>query len=90
MDGESSNASAGLKLPQLKRSRGAHRGVLTRRITSIQEDDAPLEDIQATMEFLLNRRKILSELDAQIQLLIEDDVDLEVDVNDAADMFIVG
>ena len=89
MDGESSSASAGLKLPQLKRSRGAHRGVLTRRITSIQQDDAPLEDIQATLEFLLNRRKILSELDAQIQLLIEDDVDLEADVNDAADVFIV-
>ena len=89
MDGESSNASAGLKLPQLKRSRGAHRGVLTRRIAAIQQADAPLENIQATFEFLLNRRKILSELDAQIQLLIEDDVDLEADVNDAADVFIV-
>ena len=31
----------------------------------------------------------MSELDAQIQLLIEDDVDLEADVNDAADVFIV-
>ena len=69
MDGESSSSSAGLNLPQLKRSRGAHHGVLTRRITTIQQDDAPLEDISATLEFLLNRRKILTELDAQMDAL---------------------
>ena len=88
MDGESSNSGADLKLPQLKRSRRAHRGVLTRRITTIQQDGAPLQDIQATLEFLLNRQRILSELDAKIQFLIEDDTELDDDVQDAADVFI--
>ena len=85
---ESSGGSGGgLKLPQLKRSRGAHRGVFTRRAKAIQQAGGPLEDVQATLEFLIDRRKMMSELDAQIQQLIEDDDDLEADVEDAADVF---
>ena len=84
-----SHGSGGvMKLPQFKRSRGAHRGAFTRRATAIQQAGGPLEDIEATLEFLINCRKMLSELDAQIQQLIEDDDDhdLEADIEDAADV----
>ena len=39
------------------------------------------------MEFLIDRRKNLTELDAQIQQLFDDDDNLESDVKDAADVF---
>ena len=68
-------------------SRGAHRGALTRRASAIQQSGRSLEDFQATVEFLIDRRKVLSELDAQIQQLIKDDNDLEADVKEAADVF---
>ena len=39
-----------LKLPQLKRSRRAHRGALTRPATAIQQADCTLEVVQAPLE----------------------------------------
>ena len=83
-----SDVSGGeMKLPQLKRSRGAHRGVFTRQATAIRQAGGPLEDVQATLEFLIDRRKMLTELDSQIQQLIEDDDELVADVEEAADVF---
>ena len=46
-----------------------------------------LEDIQATLEFFIDRRKILSQLDAQIQYLIANEDDLQADAEDAVDEF---
>ena len=76
-----------MKLPQLERSRGAHRGVFTRRATAIRQAGGLLEDVQALLEFLINRRRMLTELDSQIQLLIEDDDELVADLEEAADVF---
>ena len=76
-----------MKLPQLKRSRGAHRGVFTKRATAIRQAGGPLEDVKATLEFLIDRRKMLTELDSQIQQFIEDDDELVADVEEAADVF---
>ena len=82
---EGSGASDGsgcvLNMLQLKRSRRAHRGALTRLTAAIQQ--GLLGDVQATFEFLIDRHKILSELDAQIQQLIEDDDNLVADMEDA-------
>ena len=61
------------KLPQLKRSRGAHRGVLTRRAAEILQAGGALEDVQPTLEFLIDRRKMLTEMDPQVQLIEDDD-----------------
>ena len=84
-----SDGSGGVqKLAQLKRSRGAHRGVFTRRATAIRQAGGALEEVQATLEFLIDRRKMLTELDSQIQQLIEEDDELEVDVEEAADVFL--
>ena len=47
-----------------------------------------LEDVQATLEFLIDRRKMLTELDSQIQQLIEEDDELEADVDEAAVVFL--
>ena len=69
-----------MKLPQLKRSREAHRGVFTRQAKAIRQAGGALEDVQATLEFLIDRRKMLTELDAQIQQLIEDKDELVTDV----------
>ena len=44
--------------------------------------------MQATLEFLINRRKLLTELDSQIQQFIEEDDELEADVDEAADVFL--
>ena len=85
--GCSDDSGGVMKLPQLKRSRGAHRGVFTRRATAIRQAGGPLEDVQATLEFLIDRRKMLTELHSQIQQLIEDDDELVVDVEEAADVF---
>ena len=76
-----------MKLPQLERSRGIHRGVFTRRATAIRQAGGSLEDVQALLEFLINRRRMLTELDSQIQLLIEDDDELVADLEEAADVF---
>ena len=38
-----------LKLPQLKQSRGAHSGALTRRVTAIQQVGGQHEDVLATL-----------------------------------------
>ena len=62
--GDSDGSGAEMKLPQLKRSRGAHRGVFTTRATEIRQAGGPLEDVQATLEFLIDRRKMLTELDS--------------------------
>ena len=76
-----SDGSGGeMKLPQLKRSRGSHRGVFTRRATAIPQAVGALEDVQATLEFPIDRRKMLTELDSQVQQLIEDEVELVADV----------
>ena len=84
-----SDGSGGVqKLAQLKRSRGALRGVLTRRATAIRQAGGALEDVQATLEFLIDRRKMLTELDSQIQQLIEENDELEADVDEAADVFL--
>ena len=86
---EGSDGSGGVqKLAQLKRSRGAHLGVLTRWATAIRQADGALEDVQATLEFLIDRRKMLTELDSQIQQLIEEDDELEADVDEAAVVFL--
>ena len=83
-----SDGSAGeMKLRQLKRSGGAHCGVFTRRATAFRQAGGPLEDVQATLEFLIDRRKMLTELDSQIQQLIEDDDELVADVEEVADVF---
>ena len=87
MDQEVQTALGEMKLPQLKRSRGAHRGVFTRRAAAIRQAGGPLEDVQATLEFLIDRRKMLTELDSQIQQLIDDDDELLTDVEEAADVF---
>ena len=84
-----SDGSGGVqKLAQLKRSRGAHRGVLTRRATAIRQAGGALEDVQATLEFLIDRRKMLTELNSQLQQLIEEDDELDADVDEAADVFL--
>ena len=84
--GGSDGSGGAMKLPQLKRSRGAHRGVLTRRATAIWQASGALEDIQATLEILIDRRKLLTELDSQIQQLIEDDDELVADVEETANV----
>ena len=86
--GGSDGSGSVQKLAQLKQSRGAHRGVLTRRATAIRQAGGALEDVQATLEFLIDRRKMLTELDSQIQQLIEEDDELEADVDEAADVFL--
>ena len=86
-----SDGSGGVqRLAQLKRSRGAHRGVLTRRATAIRQAGGALEDVQATLEFLIDRRKMLTELDSQIQQLIKEDDELEADVFLAAERAVKG
>ena len=61
-DDSCSDESGGvLKLPQLKRSRGAHRSVFKRRATAIRQAGGALEDVQATLELLIDRRKMLTE-----------------------------
>ena len=79
--GGSDGSDGEMKLPQLKRLRWAHRGVLTRRATAFRQAGGALEDVQATLEFL-------TELDSQIQQPIEDDDELVVDVKEAADVII--
>ena len=74
------------KFPQLKRSKGAHRGILTRRVAAILQAGGALEDVEATLEFLIDCRKMLTELDSQIQQLIEDNDELIVDMEEAADV----
>ena len=77
----SADGSGGVqKLPQLKQSRGAHRGVLTRRAAEILQAGGALEDVQPTLEFLIDRRKMLTEMDSQVQQLIEDDDEPVADV----------
>ena len=85
--GSSDDSGGVLKLPQLKRPRGAHRGVLTRRASAIRQAGGALGDVQATLEFLIDRRKMLT-LDSQIQLLIEDEDEFVADVVEAADVFL--
>ena len=85
--GGSDGSGGETKLPQLNRSRGAHCGVFTRRATAIRQAGGPFEDVQATLEFLIDRRKMLTELDSQIQQFIEDDDELVADVEEAADVF---
>ena len=85
--GGSDGSGGEMKLPHLKRSRGAHRGVFTRRAAAIPQAGGPLDDVQATLEFLIDRRKMLTELDSQIQQLIDDDDELVADVEEAADVF---
>ena len=85
--GGSDGSGSEMKLPQLKRSRGAHRGVFTRRAAAIRQAGGPLEDVQATLEFLIDRRKMLTELDSQIQPLIDDDDELVAGVEEPADVF---
>ena len=77
---ESPDGSGGeMKLPQLTRSRGAHRRVFKRRATAIRQAGGALEDVQATLEFLIDRRKMLTELGSQIQQLFEDENELVAD-----------
>ena len=64
-----------LKLPQLKRSRGAHRCVFTRRASAIRQAGGAVENVQATFEFLIDHRTLLTDMDSQIQQLIDDDDD---------------
>ena len=85
--GGSDGSGGEMKLPQPERSRRAHRGVFTRRATAIRQAGGPLEDVQATLKFLIDRCKMLTELDSQIQQLIEDDDELVADVEEAADVF---
>ena len=88
-DGPRSSDSSGgeMKLPHLKRSRGAYRSVFTRRATAIRQAGGVLEDVRGTLEFLMDRRKMLTELDSQIQQLIEDEDELVANVEEAADVF---
>ena len=60
-----------IKLPQMKRSRGAHRGVLTKRASASRQAVGALEDVQTTLEFLIDRRKILTELDSVVFMATE-------------------
>ena len=60
--GGSDDSGGEMKLPQLNRSRGAHRGVFTRRATAIRQAVGALEDVQATLEFLIDRRKMLTDM----------------------------
>ena len=76
-----------MKSPQLKRPKRAHRGVFTRRATAIRQAGGALEDVQATLEFLTYRRNMLTELDSQIQQLLEGKDELVADVAEAADGF---
>ena len=46
------------KLALLKRSRGAHRGVPTRRATAIRQAGGALEEKQATLEFLIDNNTV--------------------------------
>ena len=85
--GGSESSDGDLKLPQLKQSRGAHRGVLTRRASAVRQAGGALENVQATLEFLIDRRKHLTDSDSQIEQLIEDDDELVADVEEAADVF---
>ena len=50
-DGSGSSDDSGgvLKLPQLKRSRGAHRVVFTRRTTPIRQTGGALEVVRANI-----------------------------------------
>ena len=86
--GDSDGSGGVQKLAQLKRSRGAHRGVLTRRATAIRQAGGAVEDVQATLEFPIDRRKMLTELDSQIQQLIDEDDELKAEVDEAADVFL--
>ena len=89
--GRSDDSGRVLKLPQFKRSRGAYRGVLTRRATAIRQAGGALRDVQATLVFLIDRRKLLTELDSQIQQLIEDiedEAEFVPDVEEAPDVFL--
>ena len=52
-----------LKLPQLKRLTLAYRCAHIRQPTAIQQAVVPLEDDYVTMEFLIDRSKILTELE---------------------------
>ena len=56
----------------MKRSKGGHRGAFTRQLTTIYQAAGSLDGDYDTFEVLIDRRKILSELNAQIQQLIED------------------
>ena len=85
--GGSDGSGGEMKLPQLKRTRGAHRNVFRRRATAIRQIGGLLEDVQASLEFLIDRRKMLTELDSQIHQCIEDDDELVADVEAAADVF---
>ena len=76
-----------MKLPQLKRSRGAHRGVLSRRATASGQAGGALEDAKATFEFLFDLRKLLTDMDSPIKQLMEDDDELVADVGEAVDVF---
>ena len=82
--GGSDGTGGQMKLPQLNRSREAHSGVLTRWATAIRQAGGALQDVQATLEFLIDRRKLLTEMDSQIQQLIEDDDELVADVEEGA------
>ena len=86
--GSSDDSGGVMKLPQLKRSRGAHCDDFTRRATAIRQAGGPLEDVQVTLDFLIDRRKMLTELDSQIQQLIEDHDELVAEVEEAADVFL--
>ena len=66
--------------------RGSSRR-LHKTATAIRQVGGSLEDVQATLEFLIDRRKMLTELDSQIPQLIEDDDELVADVEEAADVF---
>ena len=46
--------------------------------TAIRQGGGALEDV--TLEFLIDRRKLLPELDSQIQQIIEDDDELVAEV----------
>ena len=87
VSGGSDGSGGEMKLLQLKRSGGADRRVLTRRASAIRQAGGELEDVQATLEFLIDRRNLLTELDSQVQKLIEDDDELVADVEEAVDVF---
>ena len=59
-----------------------------KRATAIRQAGGALEEVQATLEFLIDCRKMLTELDSQIQHFIEEDDELEADVEEAADVFL--
>ena len=63
-DGSGSSDGSGgeMKLPQLIEAiKRAHRGVRTRRASAIQQTSGALEDVQATLEFSIDRRKLLTD-----------------------------